>query len=53
MTWQQHLKRCAKEWQEMKLAKKNAEKTKKQTTPPPKVPRRVRSKQTDPANDIN
>jgi len=29
MTWQQHLKKCAKEWQEMKLAKKNAEKAKK------------------------
>ena len=53
MTWQQHLKKCAKEWQEMKLAKKNAEKAKARKDPPPKVPRRVRGKQTDPANDIN
>ena len=29
MTWQQHLKKCGKEWREMKLAKQNAEKAKK------------------------
>ena len=33
--------------------KENAEKAKTRTTPPPKVPRRVRGKQTDPANDIS
>ena len=25
MTWQEHLKKCAREWQEMKKARKNAE----------------------------
>ena len=44
-TWQEHLKKCAKEWQEMK--KKNADRAKK--TAPPRVPRRVRGKQPDAA----
>ena len=52
-TWQEHLRQCAKEWQEMKRAKQNAEKTKRRTKPPDKVPRRARGKQTDPARDIN
>ena len=52
-TWQQHLKKCAAEWQQMKLAKKNAEKAKARTKPPPKVPRRVRGKKVDPERDIN
>jgi hypothetical protein len=52
-TWQEHLKKCAREWQEMKRAKQNAEKTRKRTKPPEKVPRRVRGKQVDPARDIN
>ena len=44
-TWQQHLKQCAKEWQEMKKrAKKKA---------PPRVPRRVRGKQSDAARDLS
>jgi hypothetical protein len=37
----------------MKRAKQNAEKTKRRTKPPDKVPRRARGKQTDPARDIN
>ena len=48
-TWQEHLKKCAKEWQEMK--KKNADRAKK--TAPPRVPRRVRGKQTEAARDLN
>ena len=50
-TWQEHLKQCAREWQEMKKAKKNAERAKK--TVPPKVPKRVRGKQADPARNTN
>ena len=42
-TWQEHLKKCAKEWHEMKKAKKN----------PPKVPKRIRGKQTDANRDLN
>ena len=42
-TWQEHLKKCAREWQEMKKAKKN----------PPKVPRRVRGKQSDAGRDLS
>ena len=53
MTWQQHLKKCAAEYQQMKLAKKNAEKAKTRTKPAPKVPRRVRGKKVDPERDIN
>ena len=53
MTWQQHLKKCAAEWRQMKLAKKDAEKTKTRTKPPPQVPRRVRGKKVDPERDIN
>ena len=49
-TWQEHLKKCAKEWQEMKK-KKNADRAKK--TAPPRVPRRVRGKQSDAARDLN
>ena len=52
MTWQQHLKKCAAEWQQMKLAKKNAEKAKAKPGPP-KVPKRIRGKQQDPTRDIN
>ena len=52
-TWQEHLKKCAKEWQEMKRAKHNAAKPRRRTKPPEKVPRRVRGKQVDPARDIN
>ena len=43
-TWQEHLKKCAREWQEMKKAKKKV---------PPKVPRRIRGKQTEAARDLN
>ena len=46
-TWQEHLKKCAKEWQEMKKKKKNAHRAKQ--TAPPRVPRRVRGKQSDAA----
>ena len=53
MTWQQHLKKCAAEYQQMKLANKNAEKAKKRTAPPPPVPKRLRGKRIDPARDIN
>ena len=51
MTWQEHLKKCAREWQEMKKARKNAELAKKNM--PPKVPRRIRGKQTEAARDLN
>ena len=34
-TWQQHLKKCAAEYQQMKLANKNAQKAKARTKPPP------------------
>jgi hypothetical protein len=53
MTWQQHLKKCAAEWQQMKLARKNAEKAKKRKSSPPKVPRRLKGKRLDPSRDIN
>ena len=52
MTWQQEVKACAKRWKAKNERK--AAKAKAKTKPEPaKVPRRVRSKQTDPANDIN
>jgi hypothetical protein len=53
MTWQQHLKKCAAEYQQMKLANKNAQKTKARTKAPPRVPRRVKGKKVDPERDIN
>ena len=53
MTWQQYLKKCAWEWQEMKIARKNTEKAKNRKSAPPKVPRRVRGKKVDPERDIN
>ena len=52
MTWQEHLKKCAREWQEMKKARKNAERAKKKKKPP-KVPRRIRGKQTDAGRDLS
>ena len=52
-TWQQHLKKCAAEYQQMKIANKNAQKAKARTKPPPKVPRRVRGKKVDPERDID
>ena len=55
MTWQQEVKACAKRWhakQGRKAAKAKAKATAAKPDPP-KVPRRVRGKQTDPANDIN
>ena len=51
MTSQEHLKKCAREWQDMKKARKNAERAKKKK--PPKVPRRVRGKQTDAGRDLS
>ena len=51
MTWQEHLKKCAREWQEMKKARKNAEQAKKKK--PPKVPRRIRGKQSDAGRDLS
>ncbi len=51
MTWQEHLKKCAREWQEMKKARKNAEQAKKKV--PPKVPRRIRWKQSEAGRDLN
>jgi len=51
-TWQQEVKQCAKRWHAKK--KRAAAKAAPKAKPaPPKVPRRVRGKQTDPANDIN
>jgi len=50
MTWQEHLKRCAKNWH----AKKKREAAKAKAKPaPPKLPRRIRGKQQDPTRDIN
>ena len=52
MTWQQEVKACAKRWKaknERKAAKAKA----KAKPEPAKVPRRVRGKQMDLANDIN
>ena len=51
MTWQQEVKRCAKNWRNKK--KRAAAKAKPKPPEPPKVPRRVRGKQMDPARDIN
>ena len=51
MTWQEHLKRCAKTWQAKK--KRVAAKAKAKPAPPPKVPRRVRGKQQDVSRDID
>ena len=51
-TWQQEVKACAKRYK----AKKQREATKAKPKPkpePPKVLRRMRKKQQDPANDIN
>ena len=53
MTWQKHLKEFARDWREMKLVKKNAEKAKNRKSAPPAVPRRVRGKKVDPERDIN
>ena len=49
MTWQQHLKKCAKEWREMK---KNAA-AKPAKPVPPALKRRIRGKQSDPNRDVN
>jgi TPP-dependent pyruvate/acetoin dehydrogenase alpha subunit len=52
MTWQQEVKACAKRYKAKKGRK--AAKAKAAAKPePPKVPRRVRGKKMDPANDIN
>ena len=51
MTWLEHLRKCAREWQELKKARKNAEQAKKKR--PPKVPRRIRGKQTDASRDLS
>jgi hypothetical protein len=52
MTWQQEVKACAKRYKAKKERK--ATKAKAAAKPaPPKVPRRVRGKKMDPANDIN
>ena len=52
MTWQEEVKRCAKNWHNKK--KRAAAKAKAKAAPaPPKVPRRVRGKQMDPARDID
>ena len=48
MTWQEHLKKCAREWQKMKRRRKAATKP-----APPVVKRRVQGKQSDPNRDIN
>ena len=50
-SWQEHLKKCAREWQEMKKARQNAEQAKKKV--PPRVPGRVRGKQSDAARDLH
>ena len=48
-TWQQEVKACAKRWH----AKKKRAAAKGPKPAPPKVPRRVRGKQMDPARDID
>ena len=50
-SWQEHLKKCAREWQEMQKARQNAEQAKKKV--PPRVPGRVRGKQSDAARDLH
>lgn len=50
-TWQEEVKRCAKNWHNKK--KRAAAKAKPKAPAPPKVPRRVRGKQMDPARDID
>ena len=50
-SWQEHLKKCAREWQEMKKARQNAERAKKNKVP--SIPRRVPGKQSDAARDLN
>ena len=51
-TWQQEVKACAKRWHAKK--KRAAAKAAPKAKPaPPKVPRRVRGKQMDPARDID
>ena len=53
-TWNDHLKKCAREWHEMKKEKaEKAQKKEAQPKPPPKVPKRIRGKQTDSQNDLN
>ena len=52
MTWQLEVKACAKRYKAKKERK--AAKAKAPAKPaPPKVPRRVRGKKMDQANDIN
>ena len=51
-TWQQEVKACAKRWK-AKNERKAAKAKPKLKPAPPKVPRRVRGKKMDPANDIN
>ena len=51
-TWQQELKACAKRYHAKK--KRAAAKAAPKAKPaPPKVPRRMRGKQMDPARDID
>ena len=52
-TWQQEVKQCAKRWHAKRKRAADMKAAPKAKPAPPKVPRRVRGKQTDPANDIN
>ena len=51
MTWQQEVKKCAKNWHNKK--KRAVAKAKPKASEPPNVTRRMRGKQMDPARDIN
>ena len=51
MTWQQEVKKCAKNWHNRK--KRAVAKAKPKASEPPNVTRRMRGKQMDPARDIN
>ena len=52
MTWQQEIKKCAKNWHNKKKRVATA-KAKPKAPDPPKVTRRMRGKQMDPSRDIN
>ena len=52
-TWNDHVKKCAREWHDMKNGEKAEKARKKDPPPPPKVPKRIRGKQSDSQNDLN
>ena len=52
-TWNDHVKKCAREWNDAKKDKAEKARKKDPPKPPPKVPKRIQGKQSDSRNDLN